>query len=54
MTGKLVRNTSDPRWRDYWKAVDAAASKAPALSLKKENVREPTQSSPPKPPASRK
>lgn len=28
MREKLVRNTSDERWREYWKAVDAAASNA--------------------------
>ncbi len=31
MTQKLVRNTSNERWRTYWEAVDAAASKAPTL-----------------------
>jgi hypothetical protein len=31
MREKLVRNTSDERWREYWKAVDAAASNAPKL-----------------------
>lgn len=31
MKEKLVRNTSEKRWREYWKAVDAAASNAPTL-----------------------
>jgi hypothetical protein len=31
MKEKLVRNSSDERWRAYWKAVDAAASNAPTL-----------------------
>jgi len=31
MREKLVRNTSEKRWREYWKAVDAAASNAPKL-----------------------
>lgn len=33
MREKLVRNTSDERWREYWKAVDAAASNAPKLQF---------------------
>jgi len=36
MKGKLTRNTSDERWREYWKAVDSAASKAPTLRYRKE------------------
>jgi len=31
MTQKLRRNTSDPRWRKFWKGVDAAAERAPRL-----------------------
>ncbi len=31
MTEKLVRNTSDPKWRAWWEAVEAAAAKAPTL-----------------------
>jgi len=31
MREKLIRNTSDERWRLYWEAVDLAASKATVL-----------------------
>ncbi len=31
MTQKLSRNMSDARWREFWKGVDAAASRAPKL-----------------------
>ena len=31
MTQKLTRNLSDPRWREFWKGVDAAAARAPKL-----------------------
>lgn len=31
MTEKLSRNLSDPRWREFWKGVDAAAARAPKL-----------------------
>ena len=31
MTEKLVRNTSDPKWRAWWEAVEAAAANAPTL-----------------------
>ena len=31
MTQKLTRNLNDARWREFWKGVDAAASRAPTL-----------------------
>ena len=31
MREKLVRNTSDERWREFWKAVDTAAANARPL-----------------------
>ena len=31
MTQKLTRNTSEERWREFWKGVDAAAARAPKL-----------------------
>lgn len=31
MPQKLTRNLSDPRWREFWKGVDAAAARAPKL-----------------------
>lgn len=37
MTEKLVRNTSDPKWRAWWEAVEAAAAKAPTLRFDEED-----------------
>lgn len=31
MTQKLTRNLSDPRWREFWKGVEAAAARAKPL-----------------------
>ena len=31
MREKLVRNTSNEKWRTYWEAVHAAATNAPTL-----------------------
>ena len=38
MREKLVRNTSDERWRAYWNAVDAAASNAPTLRYHEKKI----------------
>jgi hypothetical protein len=35
MNEKLVRNTSDARSREWWKAVQAAAANAPRLNLQR-------------------
>lgn len=50
MTQKLTRNLSDPRWREFWKGVDAAAARAPKLYFqeKQKSSDAPKQSSPPK------
>lgn len=46
MKEKLVRNTSDERWREFWKAVDAAAANAPKLQFtENKSVRKPSADS---------
>ncbi len=37
MTQKLTRNLSDPRWREFWKGVDAAAARAPKLHFQEKS-----------------
>jgi len=39
MTEKLVRNTTDERWRKFWEAVDAAAAQAPRLQFEERRAR---------------
>ena len=31
MAEKLIRNTTDKRWREFWEGVDRAAARAPVL-----------------------
>lgn len=31
MAEKLIRNTADKRWREFWDGVDEAAARAPVL-----------------------
>ena len=38
MREKLIRNTSDERWRLFWSAVDAAAAKAPTLRFQEKKA----------------
>jgi hypothetical protein len=44
MGGKLVRNTSDKKWRVWWEAVYAAASKAPSLRYEEDRTQRETRS----------